>query len=756
MEKPNFKKICFLNMQRLTNFPYIEADFDALTNYELLSKIVEYLNEVIANNNTQNESITELYTAFNTIKDYVDNYFDNLDVQNEINIKLDEMAEDGSLTQLISNYVDPLINEQNSNIESFKSNINNQISVINNKVNSATSGSPLPATSTSGMTDTDRIYVNTTDGYWYYYDGDSWERGGVYQSTQDQEVIDARENFNGSSYENLQDHLNTQFTYLYDKYNKTNFILEFFNYGFNINTGVILLHNYLMSTKNCLFAKKGSSIKLSNGYFRIFEFTNSIVKDSSVSEYVGYEGYFNDYVFTKDTYFRLTIRKDLSEEIDLWDTTTNELNSVGQELLENLTLNIYTSDLSTSDIENYKKELTPKFYIGNVSNTDGSVNWGNNARLVTQKLYINKKALLINNDNRINLCITTYDENDNMLSYSYFGGFYNKIISNCAYFRIGIRTYHPDTYFDNLTAEEIEDMVENIKVYTLNDEVSNYLDNYIDNFNGISIINDKYYPKNLSTEKVINIDAFTVINTSPELHDNNYATQGLTSDKKRYLYLTIDNNDSNPCGLIKFDLIKNEIVKSIYKREYGHGNGMTYIEKSNQLWITSYNYDDRTNLFRLSKINANTLESIEDVDLESTIKPFFADSVIPEIRGFSSLTYNKIHDKVVYMMLGTDGTDGIRHRALLICDSNNNPLQYTLMTDEFTGGLESDENYIYVNRPNNRILMYDWDLNYIDTINYTVTGESEGLVIMDKCIYTNINYQNVKLYKLKGSNFIFR
>ena len=140
-----------------------------------------------------------------------------------------------------------LINEQNSNIESFKSNINNQISVINNKVNSATSGSPLPATSTSGMTDTDRIYVNTTDGYWYYYDGDSWERGGVYQSTQDQEVIDARENFNGSSYENLQDHLNTQFTYLYDKYNKTNFILEFFNYGFNINTGVILLHNYLFS-----------------------------------------------------------------------------------------------------------------------------------------------------------------------------------------------------------------------------------------------------------------------------------------------------------------------------------------------------------------------------------------------------------------------------------------------------------------------------------------------------------------------------
>lgn len=43
-------------------------------------------------------------------------------------------------------------------------------------------GSPLTASSTSDMTDTDRVYVNTTDGKWYYYDGDSWEIGGTYNS----------------------------------------------------------------------------------------------------------------------------------------------------------------------------------------------------------------------------------------------------------------------------------------------------------------------------------------------------------------------------------------------------------------------------------------------------------------------------------------------------------------------------------------------------------------------------------------------
>ena len=104
LEKPNFKKLCFLNMQRLTNFPYIEADFDALTNYEMLCKVVEYLNNVIANQNTTNDTVEELYDAFTTLKDYVDDYFENLDVQDEINKKLDEMTENGELTNLIKNY----------------------------------------------------------------------------------------------------------------------------------------------------------------------------------------------------------------------------------------------------------------------------------------------------------------------------------------------------------------------------------------------------------------------------------------------------------------------------------------------------------------------------------------------------------------------------------------------------------------------------------------------------------------------------
>jgi hypothetical protein len=118
-----FRRLCFLHMQQLTNFPYIEKDFDALTDYELLCLVVKYLNDVINNSNKQNESITNLYNAFldlqtymnnsveeledafNELNDYVRDYFANLDVQEEINNKLDEMLEDGVLEQIIEQYI---------------------------------------------------------------------------------------------------------------------------------------------------------------------------------------------------------------------------------------------------------------------------------------------------------------------------------------------------------------------------------------------------------------------------------------------------------------------------------------------------------------------------------------------------------------------------------------------------------------------------------------------------------------------------
>lgn len=55
---------------------------------------------------------------------------------------------------------------------------------LQSQIKSLASGSPLVASSISEMTDKKRVYVNTTDGNWYYYNGTSWVDGGVYQATE--------------------------------------------------------------------------------------------------------------------------------------------------------------------------------------------------------------------------------------------------------------------------------------------------------------------------------------------------------------------------------------------------------------------------------------------------------------------------------------------------------------------------------------------------------------------------------------------
>ena len=89
----------------LQNFPFIEEDFDALTDYALICKVVEYLNKVIDSQNGLVSEVELLEGLFNELKNYVDTYFDNLDVQEEINNKLDEMADDGTLQEIVADYL---------------------------------------------------------------------------------------------------------------------------------------------------------------------------------------------------------------------------------------------------------------------------------------------------------------------------------------------------------------------------------------------------------------------------------------------------------------------------------------------------------------------------------------------------------------------------------------------------------------------------------------------------------------------------
>lgn len=93
---------------------------DSLSYYELLCKVVDYLNKTMEDVDHMNTDMDTLYTNFqsfqegtfriyNELVQYVNNYFENLSVQNEINTKLDQMARDGTLTLLMTPVMSDLI-----------------------------------------------------------------------------------------------------------------------------------------------------------------------------------------------------------------------------------------------------------------------------------------------------------------------------------------------------------------------------------------------------------------------------------------------------------------------------------------------------------------------------------------------------------------------------------------------------------------------------------------------------------------------
>lgn len=78
---------------------------DSLSYYDLLCKVVDYLNKTTEDVTNMDTDMTNLYNAYNDLQSYVNNYFSTLDVQAEINNKLDAMVEDGTLSMLFNKII---------------------------------------------------------------------------------------------------------------------------------------------------------------------------------------------------------------------------------------------------------------------------------------------------------------------------------------------------------------------------------------------------------------------------------------------------------------------------------------------------------------------------------------------------------------------------------------------------------------------------------------------------------------------------
>ena len=102
------------------------------------------------------EEMAALKADWSDYKTYIDNYFKNLDIDDEIRdavlLKVNQMAADGTLDSIISNVVARELPEFSA---------------------------PVFVSGTSGMTDSTKVYVNTANGHVYAYNGTAFYDTGL-------------------------------------------------------------------------------------------------------------------------------------------------------------------------------------------------------------------------------------------------------------------------------------------------------------------------------------------------------------------------------------------------------------------------------------------------------------------------------------------------------------------------------------------------------------------------------------------------
>ena len=171
---------------------------DSMSYYETLTWLCKFLEEtVIPTVNENGEATQELQGLYAELNSYVANYFSTLDVQEEINNKLDQMVQDGTFEEALSQYFTDLENHFDDKIDAFENQVNQELNSFNSRLGAIASGSPAGVYPTKqalqlANPDHSRIYVVNADGDWYYWDStqNDWVAGGDYQASVLSEDVD--------------------------------------------------------------------------------------------------------------------------------------------------------------------------------------------------------------------------------------------------------------------------------------------------------------------------------------------------------------------------------------------------------------------------------------------------------------------------------------------------------------------------------------------------------------------------------------
>lgn len=171
-----FKDLKYFKGWTLENFPFIEDDFDAITTYQFMCKIVEYLNEVIYNEKILEENNEVIKTLVEELKAYVDEYLEDLTgikeeierIETDLTSLTSQVNEntqaiddlDSKIDLSIDNlkiYTDNLVQD---NFVTLKNYVDYNDSVLNEKIDNIQIGAISVYNPTTGTLDPLQIVIN--------------------------------------------------------------------------------------------------------------------------------------------------------------------------------------------------------------------------------------------------------------------------------------------------------------------------------------------------------------------------------------------------------------------------------------------------------------------------------------------------------------------------------------------------------------------------------------------------------------------
>jgi len=125
----------------LQNFPFLEDDFDALTDYELFCKIFEYIKEYQK----------EFDRIEKEIKDF-EKYLSTIDIEKTVYKILNEVLPnlEVSIISQVNTKINNLRDELNNNIEVLSNSINESLDIVDSRLDSVENGNITVYDPTSG------------------------------------------------------------------------------------------------------------------------------------------------------------------------------------------------------------------------------------------------------------------------------------------------------------------------------------------------------------------------------------------------------------------------------------------------------------------------------------------------------------------------------------------------------------------------------------------------------------------------------